>query len=104
RFVSILVYVPRERFDSHVREQIGDYLAQTYKGRVSAFHPFFPEGPLTRVHFIIGRNEGETPNPDRAVLEEAVGAIVRTWSDGLADALAETHESGRARALYLRYD
>ena len=55
RFVSILVYVPRDRFDSGVRKAIGDYLADVYKGRVSAFHPFFPEGPLVRVHFIIGR-------------------------------------------------
>src|SRR5215470_9134134 len=54
RFVSVLVYVPRERFGSGVRKAIGDYLADAYKGRVSAFYPFFPEGPLVRVHFIIG--------------------------------------------------
>ena len=52
---------------------IGEYLAEAFKGHVSAFYPFFPEGPLTRVHFIIGRSGGETPNPDRATLEEAVG-------------------------------
>ena len=44
RFVSVLVYVPRERYDSSVRAQIGDYLAEVFKGRVSAFYPFFPEG------------------------------------------------------------
>ena len=65
RFVSVLVYVPRERYDSHIRKAIGDYLAEVYRGRVCAFYPFFPEGPLVRVHFIIARYEGETPNPDR---------------------------------------
>ena len=59
RFVSVLVYVPRERYDSDVRKAIGDYLARAYKGRVSAFHPFFPEGPLVRVHFIIGVPHGD---------------------------------------------
>src|SRR5262249_45526307 len=54
RFVSVLVYLPRERYDSNVRKQIGDYLADVYKGHLSAFYPFFPEGPLVRVHFIIG--------------------------------------------------
>ena len=44
RFVSVLVYVPRDRYDSGVRKLIGDYLADAYKGRVSAFHPFFPGG------------------------------------------------------------
>ena len=53
RFVSILVYVPRERYGSAVHAAIGEYLAGVYKGRVSAFYPFFPEGPLVRVHFII---------------------------------------------------
>ena len=37
----------------------------------------------TRVHFIIGRKDGATPDPDRATLEQAVGAIVRTWTDAL---------------------
>ena len=103
RFVSVLVFVPRERYDTRVRRAIGDYLAKTYKGHVSAYHPFFPEGPLTRVHFIIGREAGETPNPDRAALEEAVGAIVRTWTDALNMALAEAHDPARARTLAERY-
>src|SRR5262249_4743383 len=64
RFMSILVYVPREGYGSAVRKAIGDYLADTYNGRVSAFYPFFPEGPLVRVHFIIARHGGEMPNPD----------------------------------------
>ena len=49
---------------------IGTYLAGVYKGRVSAFFPSFTEGPLVRVHFIIARLGGETPNPDRATLEQ----------------------------------
>jgi glutamate dehydrogenase len=103
RFVSVLIYIPRERYDSAARIAIGNYLASTYRGRVSAFYPFFPEGPLVRVHFIIGRSEGETPNPDRASLEQAVSAIVRTWTDGLIEALALVHEPGKAQALISRY-
>jgi glutamate dehydrogenase len=103
RFVSILVFVPRDRYDSDVRKAIGDYLAEAYKGHVSAFYPFFPEGPLVRVHFIIGRWEGETPNLDRATLEDAVTTITRTWSDSLADALSAAHEPVKARLLFARY-
>src|SRR5205085_8058521 len=103
RFVSILVFVPRERYDSATRVAIGRYLAETYKGRVSAFYPFFPEGPLVRVHFIIGRSEGETPNPDRATLEHAVATIVRTWVDGLNEALALVYDPVKAQALSRRY-
>jgi glutamate dehydrogenase len=103
RFVSVLIYAPRERYDSRVREAIGDYLAKVYNGRISAFYPWFPDGPLVRVHFIIGRDEGETPDPDRETLEEAVSEIVRTWPDALAEALAEAYEPTRGRALFERY-
>jgi glutamate dehydrogenase len=103
RFVSVQVYVPRERYDSRVRAAIGDYLASVFIGHVSAFYPFFPEGPLTRVHFIIGRADGATPNVERAVLEQAVAAIVRTWADGLSDALALLYDPAKTRSLLERY-
>jgi glutamate dehydrogenase len=103
RFVSVIAYVPRDRYDSRARVAIGDYLATVYQGRVAAFYPFFPEGPLVRVHYIIARDGGETPDPDRAELERAVEAIVRTWTDDFADALMAAHGSGRARALLERY-
>ncbi len=103
RFVSVIVYVPRERYDSNQRAAIGAYLAEVFDGHVSAFYPFFPEGPLVRVHFIIGRAGGATPNPDRASLERAVGAIVRTWTDALSTALAETYDPIKAQTLFERY-
>jgi glutamate dehydrogenase len=102
RFVSVLVYAPRESYESATRVAIGNYLAKVYQGRVSAFYPFFPEGRLVRVHFIIGRSSGDTPNPDRATLEHAVEEIVRTWTDGLSEALT-LQESGKAAQLMRRY-
>jgi glutamate dehydrogenase len=103
RFVSVFVFVPRDRYNTSVRAAIGEYLAEVYQGRVSAYYPFYPEGPLVRVHFIIGRDDGDAPRPARAMLEETVGTIVRTWSDGLLDALTGVHDSGRARALFEQY-
>jgi glutamate dehydrogenase len=104
RFVSALVFVPRERFDSDIRAKIGAYLASAFIGRVSAFYPFFPgEGPLVRVHFIIGRSGGPTPEIYRATLEREVAAIIRTWSDGLSRALELVSPPDKARELFSRY-
>ncbi len=61
RFVSLIVYVPREDYNSMVREKIGLYFQSVYKGHVSAFYPAFPEGGVARVHIIIGRRAGATP-------------------------------------------
>jgi len=104
RFVSVLVFVPRERYDSHIRAKIGAYLAGAFIGRVSAFYPYFrDEGSLVRVHFIIGRSEGATPVVERATLEQEVRSIIRTWSDGLSDALALVNPPDKVRELFARY-
>lgn len=100
RFVSVLVYVPRDRYDSAVRARIGDYLAEVYDGRVSAYYPAFLESvPLTRVHFVIGRYEGPTPVIDRAVLEREIARRVRTWSDMLRSGLRNGRPAQEARRL-----
>ena len=90
RFVSILVFVPRDRYDSTVRERIGAYLKTVFEGRLSAYYPAFPEGGLARVHFIIGRSGGKTPKVEQAAIEAAIRDIVTTWEDGLREAAAET--------------
>lgn len=89
RFVSLLVYVPREEYNSSVRERIGEYFVKAYEGRVSAYYPAFPEGGVARVHFIIGRSEGKTPRIPQAKLEEAIKAITSRWDDRFT-ALAPT--------------
>ena len=85
RFVSLLVYVPREQYDSAVREKIGQYLKTVYDGRVSAYYPAFPEGGVARVHFIIGRSGGKTPKIPQGELESAIRAIATSWEERFAD-------------------
>ncbi len=102
RFVSILVYVPRDRYTTDVRLQIGDLLAEAFNGRVSAYYMFFPEGPLVRIHFIVGRYEGETPNPSSDYLEEEIAAIARTWEDLLGGTLADRERGGHLTRKYGR--
>ncbi|MCC2111832.1 MAG: NAD-glutamate dehydrogenase, partial [Hyphomicrobiales bacterium] len=104
RFVSILVFVPRDRYSTSIREAIGDYLTDSFKGRLSAWYVTYPEGPLARVHFIIGRFTGKTPNPNPETLERTIARIVRTWFDALADNLVENHDQTRARLLAERYE
>ncbi|GHD17977.1 NAD-glutamate dehydrogenase [Tianweitania populi] len=102
RFVAVLVFVPRDRYDSIVREKIAAYLKDIYRGRVSAYYPSFPEGGLARVHFIIGRSEGQTPTPSQAELEEAVRAIVRTWDDTLREAAIQAGPAPQALTVAAR--
>jgi len=101
RFVSALVFVPRERYTTAVRARIGAILAEAYNGRVAAFYPYITDGPLVRVHFIVARFEGATPQADAAALEQRIAEAVRTWEDHLADALGRRGD--RAGALLAKY-
>ncbi len=103
RFVSVLIYVPRDRYSTLTRQRIGQHLAEVYKGVVSAFYPSFGSGPLVRVHFIIGRYEGETPRVSEAALEAAVRAIIRDWEDELAEAIGQAFKGDRGAQLVERY-
>lgn len=103
RFVSLLVYVPKDRYDSAVRGRIGSYLAETYGGRLSAAYPDYPEGSLARIHYIIGLPDQGSPEHDPASLEAGIVALVRTWGDALRAALAESQGGDRARRLAARY-
>ncbi len=103
RFVSALVYVPRERYSTDTRIAIGAWLAEQYQGRVSAWYVAYPEGPLARVHFIIGRSEGETPQIPQEELEDGVARLVRTWADTFRTAVRANQDSVRGGLLLSRY-
>jgi len=103
RYVSVLVFVPRERFNTDVRVKIGEFLAQAYDGRISAHYTSYPEGTLTRIQYIIGRNEDETPSPNLQDMEVIIEGLTRTWSDNLIAAIRSRHEGAAARALIKKY-
>jgi glutamate dehydrogenase len=102
RFVSVIVFVPRDRYDSQVREKIGDHLRTVFQGRVSAFYPAFPESTLARVHFIIGRSGGKTPKVEPSAIEATVRDIIRTWEDELNKTAVDTNANPALAELAAR--
>jgi len=81
RFASVLLFVPRERYDSTLRARAGDILAKAYGGRVSAYYPSFSDAPLARVHYIIGYSPGDHLQPSLRRVEAEIAEAARTWLD-----------------------
>jgi glutamate dehydrogenase len=100
RFVSALLYVPRDRYDSRLRMRAGEMLAKAYGGRVSAYYPNFSDSPLARVQFIIGMTPGDHPSPDVSSIEAQIAKAARTWTDDL-DAAVRAGVSNQIRATSL---
>ena len=102
RFISVLLFLPRDHYNSVVETKAGEILAEAWGGRVSASYPSFLDQPLARVHYIIAVRPGDHPEPDLAALEAAVFEAARTWDDRFLDALRASGMTAEQAADILR--
>ena len=104
RFVSALLYVPRDRYDSRLRLYAGELLAKAFGGRVSAYYPSFSDSPLARVQFIIGLTPGDHLTPDLTLIEAKIAEAARTWIDDLETVVrSEVGDQARASSVLASY-
>ncbi len=90
RYVSALFYTPRDSYSAELRSRVHAMLADAYGGRQSAYYPAFSDGPLARVHFIVGLTPGH-PEPDEDALDIQVRQMAETWEEALS---RETRRKG----------
>jgi glutamate dehydrogenase len=104
RFASCLVYVPRERYDTALRERFSAILEEAFAGQLSNFYTHFDESPLARIQFIIRTTRGNVPPVDATALEKRLAEAGRSWSDRLEEAATAAfgEEEARARLRRLR--
>jgi glutamate dehydrogenase len=104
RFVSCLVYLPRDRYSTSVRLAIEAILRETYDAESVDYTARVSESVLARLHFVV-RVPASTPVPDVDVvaLEARVLAATRIWTDDLFDVLAREMDRDSAYQLLERY-
>jgi glutamate dehydrogenase len=90
RFATALAYIPKDRYDSTLRERAGALIARGFGGVVEGFQPQLGEGQLARVLFVIGEIDKSAPDPDERALGAEIAALTRSWQDRYAAALAHT--------------
>ncbi|MEM6487589.1 MAG: NAD-glutamate dehydrogenase [Pseudomonadota bacterium] len=100
RFVSCLVFVPRERYRTELRVRLGEILSAAVGGRVASWEPSFEMESLARVHFVIALAPGPAAEYDPAAVERAVIEEVRSWADRLCAALVERHGEHEGHRLH----
>lgn len=103
RYVSCLVYVPRERYTTRLRRQLQDVLAAGFGGQVTAFYTQLSDGVLARLHFIVKTEPGKSFPRNVGDIEADVVQAARDWADDLAHALAHAHGESVGVAAYERY-
>ena len=91
RFVSCLVFVPRERHNTWVRETIQRILRENFTGEVSAYSTRISDRPLAQLHFMVQTPPGQVPVYDVEALEKRLEEATLSWSERLRRTMSEAH-------------
>ncbi len=100
RFMSCMVYIPRDRFSSYLRNQISLILETAYQGKMTAFYTQLTDSPLARLHLIIATKAGDIPKRVAREIESQIARITNQWADSLRTALNTAHASHEADRLH----
>ncbi|MZR23960.1 NAD-glutamate dehydrogenase [Sneathiella chungangensis] len=103
RFVSAIVYTPREKFNTDIRRKFGDLLADAHNGSLSSHYALVGDDVLARIHYIIALKSKHKPKVDEEDLERRLVEASRDWSDDLLDALLEKWGEEKGLRLKTRY-
>ena len=99
RFISAMIFVPRERFSTELRHQIQHMFEKAYSAATSSYSTQITEAPLARLHLTVKTTPGEIPAIDTAKLEHEIAKLAYMWSDLLQEALIQRHGEAKAEVL-----
>ncbi|RJK95428.1 NAD-glutamate dehydrogenase [Vallicoccus soli] len=104
RFMSCLVYLPRDRYTTRVRQRMERILREAFRGASVDFTARITESVLARLHFVVRTEPGvAVAEVDPGELERRLVEATRSWSDDLADALTAQVGRGEAARLLREY-
>jgi glutamate dehydrogenase len=91
RFVSCLVYVPRERYDTALRLRFQEILEKAYDGTIASYFTQMSDAAHARLHLIVKTNPQNAPKeePDAGRIQDLLIEAGRSWGDCLRDALVQ---------------
>jgi glutamate dehydrogenase len=89
RFYSCLVYVPRDRYNTEVRERIERIVLGRFGGTHVESQVQISDSVLARLHILVRTPQGAAPVEHVARIEAEIAAAAETWEDRLNRALIE---------------
>ena len=103
RFISCLVYVPRDRLNTQLRETFMEVLEENLGGECTASYAHLGEQTLARLHYIIKTERGKKYEFEVEDIERKLVEAGRSWADRLQESLIQTHGEERGLKLQHRY-
>lgn len=103
RYVSCLVYVPRDDYSTELRNKMQELLMETFHGMEVSYDTFFSDSILARIHFNIRLPMSHVPTYNLKEIESQLVQIGRSWRDDLQEYLIERFGESRGLELFHRY-
>ena len=104
RFISCLIYLPRDRFTTGNRLRMQEILLRELNGIGVDYTTRVTERMLARVHFIVRTDPSDPPGQvDPNTLAEMLADATRMWDDDFSLVLERKLGEEPARDLFTRY-
>ena len=100
RFISCLIYAPRENFNTNLRKRWEAILQQAFNGTGTDYSSLPSASVLVRSLVTVHTDPRNIPDYDVADIERRLLTASRTWQDDLQDALLESLGEARGAALF----
>ena len=103
RFYSCLVFVPREKYNTQVRERIERVIREAFSALSMESQIQIAESNLARIHIVARTSPSPGIRVDPDALERRVAAAVRSWLDAFRAALLARFDEAYALQLFAKY-
>ncbi len=103
RFYSCLVYVPRDRYNTEVRQRIEQIACSGFGGSSVESHAQISGSNHARLQVVVRTDPARRYKPDFAAIEQRIAAAALTWADRLRDVLIVERGEADGLALANRY-
>lgn len=103
RFYSCLVFVPREKYTTAIRNRIESLLKEAFEGQTVDSAVQISDSALARVHIIVRTASNTRPRISIQDIEARIADLVVTWSDRLQRQLQEQFGQDEGHRLFKAY-
>lgn len=103
RFVSCLVFVPRDHYTTELRTRISEILSTALNGSIAAYYTQMSDSAHARLQIIVKTTRGEIPEFDLQDLEDRIVEASRSWEDKLHQELIDSKGEEVGNKLIRRY-
>ena len=103
RFVSCLVYIPRELFNTKSRLAIQSLLQQRLQAEDVDFNTYLSESSQARIHLVFRVPSIRALKIDQNALEKEIVELIRPWEEDFMERLREVGTEDEAQQQYEQF-